>query len=137
MTAGLILIVEDNERNSKLLRDVLTAKGYQTHATETAEEGLEYAQEHEPALILMDIALPGMDGVTALRRIRANLAVVIRQGQQAGEIDRGLDPDLAAANLVGLLDGILIQYFVDPEVFPDTRALGASISDGMRRLLIP
>ncbi len=72
MTAGLILIIEDNERNAKLLRDVLRAKGYQTFETTTAEEGLEYARENHPALILMDISLPGMDGVTALKEIRGD-----------------------------------------------------------------
>ena len=61
MTAGSILIVEDNERNAKLLRDVLGAKGYPTFETITAEEGLEVAREQRPALILMDISLPGMD----------------------------------------------------------------------------
>jgi len=72
MTAGLILIIEDNERNAKLLRDVLRAKGYRTFETTTAEEGLEYARENHPALILMDISLPGMDGVTALKEIRGD-----------------------------------------------------------------
>lgn len=70
MTKGLILIVEDNARNAKLLRDVLRAKGYSTFEATTAEEGLEYAREHLPALILMDIALPGMDGFEALNEIR-------------------------------------------------------------------
>lgn len=72
MAGGPILIVEDNERNAKLLRDVLGAKGYQTFETVTAEEGLEYAREHRPSLILMDISLPGMDGMTALKQIRAD-----------------------------------------------------------------
>ena len=70
MTKGLILIVEDNERNAKLLRDVLQAKGYATFEAETAELGLEFARENMPALILMDIALPGMDGFEALKEIR-------------------------------------------------------------------
>ena len=72
MTAQLILIVEDNERNAKLLRDVLGAKGYRTCHTTTAEEGLEFARQQHPALILMDISLPGMDGVMALKEIRAD-----------------------------------------------------------------
>jgi len=72
MADKLILIVEDNERNAKLLRDVLGAKGYPTHDTTTAEEGLEFARKEHPALILMDISLPGMDGVTALKEIRAD-----------------------------------------------------------------
>jgi two-component system, cell cycle response regulator DivK len=71
MAGELILIIEDNEKNRKLVRDVLQAKGYQTIETETAEEGLELAQEKSPALILMDIQLPGMDGITALKQLRA------------------------------------------------------------------
>jgi len=68
----LILIVEDNEKNRKLLRDVLQFKGYQTVETETAEEGIRLAQESQPALILMDIQLPGIDGITALKQLRAD-----------------------------------------------------------------
>jgi two-component system cell cycle response regulator DivK len=68
----LILIVEDNERNRKLVRDVLQVKGYQTIESETAEEGLRLARERHPALVLMDIQLPGMDGITALGQLRAD-----------------------------------------------------------------
>jgi two-component system cell cycle response regulator DivK len=75
MTDQLILIVEDNERNAKLLRDVLGAKGYRTCHTTTAEEGLEFARQQHPALILMDISLPGMDGVMALKEIRADAEI--------------------------------------------------------------
>jgi len=71
MAGELILIVEDNEKNRKLVRDVLQVKGYKTMETETAEEGIRLAQESRPALILMDIQLPGMDGITALKRLRA------------------------------------------------------------------
>jgi CheY-like chemotaxis protein len=69
----LILIIEDNEKNRKLVRDVLQVKGYQTIESETAEEGLKLAVEKSPALILMDIQLPGMDGITALKQLRADL----------------------------------------------------------------
>jgi len=72
MSGELILIVEDNEKNRKLVRDVLQVKGYQTLETETAEEGHAFAVEKHPALILMDIQLPGMDGITALKRLRAD-----------------------------------------------------------------
>jgi two-component system cell cycle response regulator DivK len=68
----LILIIEDNEKNRKLVRDVLQFKGYRTMETETAEEGLKLALEKSPALILMDIQLPGMDGITALKQLRAD-----------------------------------------------------------------
>ena len=72
MAGELILIIEDNEKNRKLVRDVLQVKGYKTVESETAEEGIKLANEKSPKLILMDIQLPGMDGITALKRLRAN-----------------------------------------------------------------
>jgi two-component system, cell cycle response regulator DivK len=72
MAGELILIIEDNDKNRKLCRDVLRAKGYQTIESETAEEGLKLAAEQSPALILMDIQLPGMDGIAALKQLRAD-----------------------------------------------------------------
>jgi two-component system cell cycle response regulator DivK len=71
MAGALILIVEDNDKNRKLVRDVLTFKGYEVIETETGEEGVRLAQERGPSLVLMDIRLPGIDGVEALRRLRA------------------------------------------------------------------
>lgn len=72
MNPHLILIVEDNELNRKLVRDVLQAKGYRTLETGTAEEGVRLAREHQPALVLMDIQLPGMNGIEALGHLRAD-----------------------------------------------------------------
>jgi two-component system, cell cycle response regulator DivK len=72
MAGGLILIIEDNEKNRKLIRDVLQIKGYKTIESETAEEGIKLAMEQLPALILMDIQLPGMDGITALKHLKAD-----------------------------------------------------------------
>src|SRR5262245_1240654 len=72
MGGELILIVEDNEKNRKLIRDVLQVKGYKTIESETAEDGLKLALDKSPALVLMDIQLPGMDGITALKQLRAN-----------------------------------------------------------------
>jgi two-component system, cell cycle response regulator DivK len=71
MAGEPILIIEDNEKNRKLVRDVLQVKGYRTIETETAEEGLKLALEKSPALVLMDIQLPGMDGITALKQLKA------------------------------------------------------------------
>ena len=71
MTGALILIVEDNDKNRKLVRDVLTFKGYEVIETETGEDGVQLARERSPRLVLMDIRLPGIDGVEALRRLRA------------------------------------------------------------------
>ena len=66
MANELILIVEDNPKNLKLVRDTLQVKGYQTLEAETGEEGVQLARERRPALILMDIQLPGMSGIEAL-----------------------------------------------------------------------
>ena len=71
MAGELILIVEDNDKNRKLVRDVLTFKGYTTIEAETGEEGVRLARERCPSLVLMDIRLPGIDGVEALRWLRA------------------------------------------------------------------
>jgi len=68
----LILIIEDNEKNRKLCRDVLQVKGYRTIESETAEEGIDLAYSEEPALILMDIQLPGMDGIAAMKKLKAD-----------------------------------------------------------------
>jgi two-component system, cell cycle response regulator DivK len=70
----LILVVEDNDKNRKLVRDVLTFKGYEIIEAETGEEGVRLAQEHHPSLVLMDIRLPGIDGIEALRQLRAEEA---------------------------------------------------------------
>jgi two-component system, cell cycle response regulator DivK len=70
MTA-LVLIVEDNPRNLKLVRDLLDFAGYRTLGAATAEEGIQRARSNRPDLVLMDIQLPGMDGTEALGRLRA------------------------------------------------------------------
>ena len=72
MANELILIIEDNEKNRRLCRDVLQVKGYKTIESETAEEGLKLALQQAPALILMDIQLPGMDGITAMKQLKAD-----------------------------------------------------------------
>lgn len=72
MAGELILIVEDNEKNRKLVRDVLAFKGYRLAEAETGEEGVRLARELRPALILMDIQLPGISGIEALTQIRAD-----------------------------------------------------------------
>jgi len=71
MAGEVILIVEDNDKNRKLVRDVLTFKGYTVIETETGEEAIRLAQARRPSLVLMDIRLPGIDGIEALRRLRA------------------------------------------------------------------
>ena len=66
-----VLIVEDNEKNMKLARDVLQAKGFQTLEAVTGEEGVKLAKEKKPDLVLMDIQLPGINGIEAFKQIRA------------------------------------------------------------------
>ena len=72
MTGERILVVEDNEKNMKLFRDVLVATGYRTLEATTGTEAVDMASEHTPDLVLMDIQLPDLDGVQALHRLRAN-----------------------------------------------------------------
>ena len=71
MAGELILIVEDNEKNRKLERDLLQFHGYRVVEAVTGEEGVRLALESPPALILMDIQLPGISGIEALIRLRA------------------------------------------------------------------
>src|ERR1700683_796052 len=71
----LVLIVEDNEKNLKLARDLLQYHGFRIIDAPDAETGLRMARDAMPDLILMDIELPGMDGVTALERLRAEPAI--------------------------------------------------------------
>ena len=71
---SLILIVEDNDKNMKLARDVLQAKGYETAEAVTGEDGVCLARELHPDVVLMDIHLPGISGVEALKLLRGDPA---------------------------------------------------------------
>ncbi len=105
MADELILIVEDNQRNLKLVRDLLNHTGYRTVEASTAEEGLDLARARLPALILMDIQLPGIDGITALGRLRADsrtagipviaLTAFAMKDDQTRFLDAGFDGYLA------------------------------------------
>lgn len=68
----VVLIVEDNDKNMKLARDVLQAKGYATIEAVNGEDGVRLARERNPDLVLMDIRLPGISGIEALAALRAD-----------------------------------------------------------------
>jgi two-component system cell cycle response regulator DivK len=74
MPGELILLVEDNEKNRKLAHDVLAHEGYRVVDAESGEEGLRLAHAERPSLVLMDIHLPGMNGIEALQRLREDPA---------------------------------------------------------------
>jgi two-component system cell cycle response regulator DivK len=112
-----ILIVEDNDKNLKLVRDVLQVKGHATIEATTAEDGIRLAGERRPDLILMDIQLPGMNGIDALRVLRADpatasipvIAVTASVMQQDRKLitDAGFDAYVAKPiNLKEFLDAV-------------------------------
>jgi two-component system cell cycle response regulator DivK len=72
MLGERVLIVEDNGKNMKLVRDVLQVTGYSTLEATTGEQAVELALSQAPALVLMDVQLPGIDGVEVLERMRQN-----------------------------------------------------------------
>ena len=87
---SVILIVEDTARNRTLVRDLLQVKGYATLEAVTGEEGVRLATEHKPDLVLMDIQLPGISGIDALRILRA-------------------DPDTAAIPVIAVTASVMQQ----------------------------
>jgi two-component system cell cycle response regulator DivK len=97
MVGERVLIVEDNEKNTKLFRDVLQATGYSTVEATSGEDAIELAVAREPALVLMDVQLPGIDGVETLRRLRsdqrtAGIPVLALTAQaMSGDSERFLD----------------------------------------------
>jgi CheY-like chemotaxis protein len=74
MTGNKILIIEDNELNLELASDLLEANGFAVASAQTAEDGLRLARELLPDLVLMDFSLPGMDGLSATKHLKADPA---------------------------------------------------------------
>jgi two-component system cell cycle response regulator DivK len=120
MAGEQILVVEDNEMNMKLLRDVLFATGYRTLEATTGAEAVELASANVPDLVLMDIQLPDFDGVQALHRLRANertaaipvLAVTAQamQGDRQEFLAAGFDGYVSKPVNVRELIGTVQQY---------------------------
>jgi two-component system cell cycle response regulator DivK len=112
---NVVLIVEDNEKNLKLVRDVLQYHGFTTFEATNARDGIRAASELHPNVILMDIELPDMDGVTALSHIRADLNAasipVIALTASAMPDDRQRFTDAG-------FDGYLVKP-IDIRAFPD------------------
>lgn len=101
----LVLIVDDNERNRKLARDVLLAAGFRTLEAETGAAGITLANEHLPHVILMDLRLPDIDGVDAARRLRGGARTAGIPVVALSALALGADADgLLAAGFVGHLD---------------------------------
>ena len=120
MTGERILVVEDNEKNMKLFRDVLAATGYRTLEATTGGEAVDMASEHTPDLVLMDIQLPDLDGVQALQRLRADartatipvlaLTAQAMRGDRERFLAEGFDGYVSKPVNVRELIGIVRQY---------------------------
>ena len=115
MANELILIVEDNEKNMKLARDVLRFHGYRIIEAADGETGVRLAGEQLPALILMDIQMPGIDGIQALRQIRADArtkhipTVALTASVMSGDRERFDEAGF---------DGFIAKP-IDVKIFPD------------------
>ena len=112
---GLVLLVEDNDRSRKLARELLELRAYRTIEATTGERAVELATAHRPSLIVLDVALPGMDGVATLEHIRADPAtadipvVAVTAFAMPGDRDR-----LLAAGFDGYVaKPIDVRTFVD------------------------
>jgi two-component system cell cycle response regulator DivK len=115
-----VLIVEDNEKSMKLFRDVLQATGYSTLEATTGEEAIELSLLQAPALVLMDVQLPGIDGVEALERLRQNertasipvlaLTAQAMSGDRERFLEAGFDGYLAKPVDVGELIEAVRQH---------------------------
>lgn len=115
MANELILIVDDNERNRKLVRDVLAAAGFRIEEASSAGDGVARATKHRPDVILMDIRLPDFDGTEAVRRLRLDARTaaipVVALTSLAADGDGGW---LAGAGM----DGVIAKP-IDVRTFPD------------------
>jgi CheY-like chemotaxis protein len=122
----VILVVEDNERNLKLLRDVLEYAGYDVRTARTGEDGVTLAVEEPPDLVLMDLQLPGIDGLEAFRRLResprtADIPVVAVTAQAMTQdreraLEAGFDGYVEKPISVRAFPGQVRRFLSDEEV---------------------
>jgi CheY-like chemotaxis protein len=105
MNEKTILVIEDNDLNMKLIRTLLKLKNYETIEAVDAEKGIQLAREYHPDLILMDIQLPGMDGLTATRLIKNDSVIRdIPVVAMTGYAMQGDDEQTGDAGFVGYLN---------------------------------
>lgn len=119
-----ILIIEDNATNRKLFSTILRIEKYEVFEAEEAVRGLELAREVRPDLILMDIQLPGMDGLTATRRLKEDddlkeipvlaLTAFAMDGDARKATDAGCDGYISKPINVGGFLEALRPYLEDP-----------------------
>ena len=120
MPGESVLIVEDNAKNLKLVRDVLQFHGYATLEAESGEAGIELARAQRPALILMDVQLPGMDGRAATKVLKADtntrhipiiaLTAFAMKGDQEGLLAEGFDGYLSKPINIKELPKVVESY---------------------------
>jgi two-component system cell cycle response regulator DivK len=128
MSDATILIVEDNERNLKLVRDVLQFAGYDVVSASSAEQGIAMAMSQPPDLVLMDLQLPGMDGTEALRQLRGSprtkavpvvaVTAFAMKDDRERALDAGFDGYLEKPISVRSLPAQVRSFLLRPEVSP-------------------
>jgi two-component system, cell cycle response regulator DivK len=123
MTDRSILIVDDNPVNLKLIRILLTGEGYDVHTAGDADEALRILQDLRPRLILMDIQLPGIDGLELTRQLKANpltrdirilgLTAYAMKGDEEKIMAAGCDGYIAKPIDTRTLPGVIERYLQD------------------------
>jgi len=120
MSKARILIVEDNDDNMVLVRDVLTSRGYTVIEAGDGQQGLDLAQSERPDLIIMDLSLPLVDGWTVVRQLKADpelrripvvaLTAHAMVGDREKALDAGCDDYLAKPIRLALLIGKVKEF---------------------------
>jgi two-component system cell cycle response regulator DivK len=115
-----ILIIEDNLKNLKLIRDVLQYHGYTTYEAQSGEDGIELALKELPALILMDISLPGINGSVAMKLLKSDtrtqhtpivaLTAFAMKGDRERLLDEGFDGYIAKPINIKAIPALIEQY---------------------------